>query len=163
MSTSPRLALPLLASGQAQKDVTHNEALLALDQLVQPLVQSRQLAAPPANPAPGQAWIVPAGGSWLQPAASLVQWDGSGWAVLPPRAGLAVFVADEGVMLVADGNGWLAGWPCAGLRVAGRQLLAAPLSSVAPPSGGSVCDVEARAVRAGLLAALAAQGIIAAA
>ena len=34
MPATPRLALPLIAAGQAQKDVTHNEAVLALDRLV---------------------------------------------------------------------------------------------------------------------------------
>jgi hypothetical protein len=160
MTNSPRLGLPLLASGQAQKDVTHNEALLRLDQLVQPLVQSRSQLAPPASPALGAAYIVPPGGSWPQPAGSLVQWDGSGWAVQPPRAGLVVVVADEAAMLVADGSGWLSHWPCAGLGIGGRAVLAAAPASVAPPSGGTVVDAEARAVLASLLAALVAQGII---
>jgi hypothetical protein len=35
---SARLALPLLAAGQAGKEVTHNEALTRLDMLVQPAV-----------------------------------------------------------------------------------------------------------------------------
>lgn len=160
MTNSPRLGLPLLASGQAQKDVTHNEALLQLDQLVQPLVQSRSQLAPPASPALGAAWIVPAGGSWPQPAGSLVQWDGSGWAVQPPRAGLVVHVADEAVMLVADGSGWPARWPCQGLTISGRAVLAAAPASVAPANGGAVVDAEARAVLTSLLAALAAQGIV---
>jgi len=34
MPSTPHLALPLLAAAQAQKHVTHNEALAALDALV---------------------------------------------------------------------------------------------------------------------------------
>lgn len=161
MPESPRLALPLLASGQAQKDVTHNEALLALDQLVQPVVQSRTLLAPPASPAPGLAWIVPAGGSWPQPVGSLVQWDGGQWRALPPRAGLVVHVLDEAVMLIGTGNGWQARWPCAGLAIAGRAVLAANPAPVSPAAGGATQDVEARQALASLLAALVAQGILA--
>lgn len=42
-----RLRLPLLTAGQAQKEVTHNEALLLLDLLVQASVQSAGLTSPP--------------------------------------------------------------------------------------------------------------------
>ena len=35
MSVTPRLSLPLLAAGQAQKHVTHNDALTRLDALIQ--------------------------------------------------------------------------------------------------------------------------------
>ncbi|MFL5315232.1 MAG: DUF2793 domain-containing protein, partial [Microvirga sp.] len=31
MTTTPHLALPLIAAAQAQKHVTHNEALFAVD------------------------------------------------------------------------------------------------------------------------------------
>ncbi len=43
------LSLPLIAAAQAQKHVTHNEALLALDSLVQIAVVDRR-AAPPIAP-----------------------------------------------------------------------------------------------------------------
>ena len=35
MPDTPNLALPLIAAAQAQKHVTHNDALLALDALLQ--------------------------------------------------------------------------------------------------------------------------------
>lgn len=63
MAQTDRLALPLLAAGQAQKEITHNEALGQLDMLVQLIVVSADLSAPPASPAEGQCWIVASGGS----------------------------------------------------------------------------------------------------
>ena len=39
MTYTNRLKLPLLYSGQAQKEVTHNEALNLLDVLVNPVAQ----------------------------------------------------------------------------------------------------------------------------
>ena len=39
--STARLALPLIAPGQAQKEVSHNEALAALDLLVQAQVGRR--------------------------------------------------------------------------------------------------------------------------
>ena len=42
--------LPLLVAEQAQKHVTHNEALTALDAIVQLAVKDRDLATPPGKP-----------------------------------------------------------------------------------------------------------------
>src|SRR5215207_4151202 len=42
MSATPKLALPLLAAAQAQKHVTHNEALSTLDALDQLAVRERR-------------------------------------------------------------------------------------------------------------------------
>ena len=42
------LSLPLILPSQAQKHVTHNEALRILDAVVPPSVKSRSLTDPPA-------------------------------------------------------------------------------------------------------------------
>ena len=57
MSTTARLNLPYIAPLQAQKQVTYNEGMAALDQLVQPAVFRRTTAAPPGSPADGDAYI----------------------------------------------------------------------------------------------------------
>ena len=49
--TTPNLAWPVIAAAQAQKHVTHNEALHRLDTLVHLAVLDRGLAAPPGAPA----------------------------------------------------------------------------------------------------------------
>ncbi len=56
---TPRLNLPYLAAAQAQKHVTLNEALAALDGLVQTAVESRTVAAEPAAPPDGALYILP--------------------------------------------------------------------------------------------------------
>ena len=61
MSDTPRLRLPLIAAAQAQKHVTHNEALRLLYALVQLAVIDRATAAPPAAPTEGDCHIVAAG------------------------------------------------------------------------------------------------------
>lgn len=58
MSQSPRLGLPYLVSGQAQKEVTHNDALNGLDFLVQLNVLDRDLNTPPASPTEGDTYII---------------------------------------------------------------------------------------------------------
>src|SRR5581483_2077842 len=60
MSTTPRLDLPFLAVGQAQKEFTHNEALQTLDALVAGAVEGAPLPAPPVSPALGSCYMVAA-------------------------------------------------------------------------------------------------------
>lgn len=52
MSKSQRLGFPMLAAGQAQKELTHNEALLLLDALVQGCSPSEPANDPPQSPEP---------------------------------------------------------------------------------------------------------------
>ena len=47
---TPRLSLPLLLESQAQKHVTHNEALRRLDVLAQLAVLAFDAATPPTLP-----------------------------------------------------------------------------------------------------------------
>ncbi|MPT23459.1 MAG: DUF2793 domain-containing protein, partial [Starkeya sp.] len=61
--TTPLLALPLLAAAQAQKHVTHNEALMLLDAATQLAVLDRTRTAPPASPLPGDRHLVAPGAS----------------------------------------------------------------------------------------------------
>ncbi len=58
---TPNLGLPYIMAAQSQKHVTHNEAIRALDAIVQLAVLDRDLAAPPGSPADGARYIV--GGS----------------------------------------------------------------------------------------------------
>ena len=53
MDQTNNLNLPYIMPQQAQKHVTHNEALRDLDTIVQLAALDRDLAAPPASPAPG--------------------------------------------------------------------------------------------------------------
>ena len=110
MTDTPNLALPLMAAAQAQKHVTHNEALAMLDALAQLSVLSRAATAPPALPAEGARYLVPAGatGGFAGKAGQIALFDGGLWRFLPPKAGWLAYVADEGAALVHDGAGWVA-------------------------------------------------------
>lgn len=162
MPQTLRLALPLIAAGQSQKDVTHNEALLRLDRIVALAVVSRSQSQPPPNPTPGDIHIVPAVGAagWGRGAGTLMQWQGTAWHPETPLNGQLAYVADEGALLVHD-DGWQHHLPVAGLLIAGRSVLAAPVVAIADPGGGTTVDAEARAVLVALLAALRTQGLLA--
>jgi len=109
-TTTPRLSLPSLAAGQAQKHITVNEALGRLDGLVQLAVQSRTVAAQPASPADGAMHILPTGATgaaWFDKAAGLLAHYVDGvWAALTPRAGWLAWIIDEGLALIHDGENW---------------------------------------------------------
>ena len=54
------LGITYIDSGVPQPEVTHNDAIRALDALVQLIVQDRDLASPPGSQSDGQRWIVAA-------------------------------------------------------------------------------------------------------
>ncbi len=162
---SARYALPLLQSGQAQKEVTHNTALAAVDALLHLAVVSRTLTAPPAAPVDPGCWIVAAGatGIWTGHAGDIAAFDAGGWSFISPRDGCLAFVIDEGVFAVRSEGAWRADtWPVRALSVGGRTMLAVPPSALAAPVGGAVVDTEVRAAVAALTAALRAMGLVAA-
>lgn len=162
MSETPRLGLPLIAAGQSQKDVTHNEAVLALDRLVALAIASRNVAVPPPAPAIGACYIVPTGAAaaWGHPDGSLVHWQGAAWLAQTPRDGQIAVVVDEAILLVYLGS-WRSNLPVAGLAIGARTVLAASPAAITPPAGGATVDTEARAVLAALVSALQQQGILA--
>lgn len=108
MTETPNLGLPLIAAAQAQKHVTHNEALAAIDLLLHCAVLDRDLAVPPASPAEGARYLVAAGpsGAWAGHAGEIALRDGAGWTFRTPRAGFLVYVVDEGELQLHDGTGW---------------------------------------------------------
>lgn len=162
MTHTPRHGLPLLDAGQAQKEVTHNEALLAIDTRLHSAVENRGLLVPPAEPASGASYIVPNGATdaWTGKQDMIASWDGFGWRFTMPAKGWLAWIVDEAVFAVYDA-GWSAGgWPCDGLRIAGRTVLGAPPAAVSLPTDGAVVDVECRAAVAELLSALRNQGLV---
>lgn len=107
---SPVLSLPLIQPAQAQKHVTHNEALRLLDVLVQPAVASRSIATPPGFPAQGGRWIVASGatGAWAGHEGAIALHDQGAWVFLAPQPGWQVQVIDEGAPVHWTGTAWLA-------------------------------------------------------
>ncbi|QYX56535.1 DUF2793 domain-containing protein [Roseovarius sp. SCSIO 43702] len=107
--TSPHLALPYLQPAQAQKHVTHNEALRRLDALVQIAVVSAARTAPPSAPIAGARYLLPgdATGAWAgQAEGTLAVHEEDGWAFYPPRAGWTAWVEDTARLSVFDGTAW---------------------------------------------------------
>lgn len=139
---SPRFALPMLAAGQAQKEITHNEALALLDGIVHPVLISASETAPPIGPAPGEAWIVGANasGAWSGQDGAIALMTAGGWRFIAPIQGM---------------QAWLAG----GRATFVDGAWSAPPAYAAPGGGGTI-DAEARNALSTISAALAMAGLI---
>jgi hypothetical protein len=160
---SARLRLPLLAAGQAQKEITHNEALALIDAGISAAVEAMEVDTPPAAPQTGQCWIVgPApSGAWAGNAETVAIRTEGGWRFLPPVTGMQAWVKDQQLWAVREAAGWVAGAVRAQkLMVGGQQVVGAREPAVAAPSGGGTIDAEARAAIALLIERLAAHGLI---
>ena len=107
---TPNLSLPFIMPAQAQKHVTHNEAIELLDMIVQLRLMSVDTATPTAAPEDGESWAVPDGatGAWAGQAGMIATWRGGGWLFVPPREGWVAFVADRAALHVRTDDGWVA-------------------------------------------------------
>ncbi|MFE1602111.1 DUF2793 domain-containing protein [Methylobacterium sp. ID0610] len=104
------LALPLLAAAQAQKHVTHNEALVLLDTLVQLAVLDKDLTSPPASPAEGDRYLIAGAnpsGAWAGWAGRVVRYQDGAWTSAVPRPGWLAFVLDEGELYLYAAGAWV--------------------------------------------------------
>jgi len=163
MNATARFALPLLHAGQAQKELFHNEALILADALIQPCVEAAGVSVPPADPAPGQCWIVGGSpsGAWSGKAGALALWTSGGWRFAAPREGMSAWIADERMTVLYSGGGWQIG-RLTGTRIEieGEQVLGPREPAIAGPEGGGVIDIEARLAIEAILATLRTHGLI---
>lgn len=106
--TTANLSLPLILPAQAQKHVTHNEAIWRLDVLVQAAVEDRSRSQPPAAAAEGQRHLVgpAASGAWAGHDGEIAVFTGLGWDFLAPRPGWRLRVLDEALDLIFDSGSW---------------------------------------------------------
>jgi len=109
MTDTTNLGLPCIEGGQAQKHVTHNEALRILDTLVQLAVDDRDLAVPPASPADGDRYIVHSGatGAWAGHVDEIAAWQDGAWQFSVPRLGWLAYVIDESLLVAWNGSAWM--------------------------------------------------------
>lgn len=109
MDETANLKLPYILAAQSQKHVTHNEALRALDAIVQLAVADKDLSAPPESPDEGDRYIVGASptGTWSGHAMHVAAWQDDAWAFYAPVAGWLAWVDDESQSYLFSGGGWI--------------------------------------------------------
>ena len=110
--TTAKLALPELDVSQAGKEITHNQALAILDQVVSALVVDKDLSTPPGSPANGSLYIVKATGlaAWASHNNHLAFWLDAvaAWTFVVPWDGCRVWVTDEDIWYQYSGSAWVA-------------------------------------------------------
>ncbi len=141
-STSPRFDLPLLFSGQAQREFYVNEAHALIDALLHAAVEG-EADTPPAAPEEGECWLIGDAptGDWADHPGELTALQAGAWIFVSPRDGMRVLDRSTG-QDVRYRDGW--------------QRPPAP----AAPTGGTTADIEARAAIGELIAALVASGVL---
>jgi Protein of unknown function (DUF2793) len=108
MTDTPNLGLPFIEGSQAQKHVTHNEALRILDAAIQIAVLDLTRTSPPASPAEGERHVVAAGatGAWAGHVNAIATWQDGAWAFLAARTGWCIWSVADNVVFVFDGTHW---------------------------------------------------------
>lgn len=133
MTQTTHLALPYLDAAQAQKHVTHNEALALIDALTQLSVSARNVTTPPATPAEGDRLLIGAGatGAFTGKSNQIATFLAGDWSFRAPQAGWRAYVEAEQLLLLYDGAAWI---DC-GLSV--RQLQNLSLLGVGATADGA--------------------------
>lgn len=101
------LALPYILPSQAQKHVTHNEALQRLDAIVQ-LVIAGEASAPPDNAVEGDCYLIAASptDAWAgKPGWLALRQDGV-WILIQPREGWRAWFSTDARLRVLTGGTW---------------------------------------------------------
>jgi len=108
VDNSTNLKLPYIAAAQALKHITHNEAIRALDAIVQLAVLDRDLTAPPASPGDGERYIVAgsASGAWAGNDNQIAAYQDNAWIFYAPLEGWLAWVADEDQLYAFSGTVW---------------------------------------------------------
>jgi hypothetical protein len=108
MADTPNLGLPYIMAAQAQKHVTHNEAIRTLDALVHLAVIDRDRTTPPDAPADGDRHIVSTGstGAWSGHDFEVAAFQDGGWAYFAPRPGWRAWIVAESALRVWNGTAW---------------------------------------------------------
>ena len=140
---SSRHQLPYLVVAQAQKELTHNEAIAIIDALLHPVVQDRRSTPPVLTLADtGKCWLVDVAGTgdWQNKTNQIAVWAGGSWRFLSPAPAMRVRNIADDTDIFWDGTQWI------------------DAPTVADPQSGTTIDVEARAAIIALLSYFRAIG-----
>ena len=133
-----------MPAGQSQKEAFVNEGLSLIDALLHCAIEG-EVSTPPTSPQDGGVWLVGSGatGAWAGHQGALACRQSGQWLLVEPCDGMRILNRVTGQEIRRRDGVWI--------------KPAAP----ALPSGGSVVDVELRAMIADLVAKLRDAGIFA--
>jgi hypothetical protein len=128
--STARHSLPNLYVGQAQKELTHNEALARIDALLHPAVEA-QIAVPPTGLSEsndGLCWLIAsaATGLWEGRSGQIARWSAGSWRYIMPVEGMSLWLSSSEKRLFYIAGAWIEPNP------------------ISDPAGGAIIDSEAR-------------------
>lgn len=108
MANTTNLTIPLVASNQAQKEVTVNTAIATIDAILNTGAVDRALNTPPMSPADGDLYIIGSTptGDWALNADDIAYYQTT-WKFISPNEGMTIWVNDEDVAYTWDGSAWV--------------------------------------------------------
>lgn len=108
-NSTPRLNLPYILQSQAQKEVTHNNALNLLDALTRTVVISMNINTPPTSPATGDCHIIGSSptGAFSGHAQKIACYSGNGWILISPFKWLEVVNEADDTRYIFNGTAWV--------------------------------------------------------
>lgn len=157
--------LPFLEAGQAQKEITHNQAIERISYLLHPSIVGPAMTTPPPNPASDACFLVAANatGAWQGRDGQIACSGAGGWLFFAPSPGMTIWDQTADSFGFFDGVSWkLGGWAAAEFAVNGVKVVGAQQPGIANPSAGGTIDAQARTSIIQILNALRAHGLIAA-
>lgn len=144
-TVTPRLGLPLLFAGQAQKEGYVNEIAARIDSLLFLAIEG-QADTPPTDPDDGTSWLIGSNpvGAWAGKAGHIASFQAGNWLFSAPFDGMRLLDRSSGQEIRHIGQWTIPQRP-------------------AVPTGGATVDTEARAAIAAIVASLTDAGIVPAA
>lgn len=135
---TPRFGLPLLAVGQAHKELFHNDALLMVDFLLHPVVQTVADDPDALAPVEGDCWLVGDApvAAWSGRTGEIAGWSAGGWQFIKPLEAMKITILSDNSLAVYAGAGW--------------QFI----PQINAPTGGTIVDSESRLAIDSILEAL---------
>ena len=106
---TPNLSLPVMMPAQAQKHITHNEALELLDLMVQLTLEADAATSAPSSPTEGQSWGIGNGatGVWAGQDGKIASWRGGGWLFVAPQDGWLAWCRASAALKVFSAGQWV--------------------------------------------------------
>ena len=110
MENTGRFELPLILPSQAQKHVTHNEALTLLDGLIHLVIKTSGDISPPVGALVDDAFLVgpSASGAWFGADGKIAFNTDAGWRFCAPTRGIIAFFAADNELRIYEQNVWTA-------------------------------------------------------
>lgn len=145
-TTTPRLGITELEQAQAQKEPVVNEAVLVLEMFAtRCIVKDRDLAAPPGNPAAGDAYLIASSptGAWSGQAGKLGLYVSGGWLFRSAWEGLSLEIEDEDLTIVYRGGVWVSGGGGSPSLTASESISAGQFVNIHASSGAKIRKANA--------------------